>query len=40
MLADQRKEWSMGIGVGRGKRKTKEKEVKRVVELAKGSTEF
>jgi|GEM_PF-2220022 hypothetical protein len=30
----------MGIGVGRGKRKTKEKEVKRVVELAKGSTEF
>jgi hypothetical protein len=30
----------MGIGVGRGKRKTKEKEVKRVVELAKGSTGF
>jgi len=30
----------MGIGVGRVKRKTKEKEVKRVVELAKGSTEF
>jgi hypothetical protein len=30
----------MGIGVGRGKRKTKEKELKRVVELAKGSTEF